>query len=150
VKGGPEATAQLLTVDSVHGRWERDVRGRRRLAAPHLLTLENASRNGNRRWSTRVGVTSGRALARTKKAWISRSPDVIIPGANAYSAAGWENFLVAETGAAAALAGLLFVAVSINLSRIVSYPGLPGRAGVIFSFGAALIDAWVLLVEILR
>jgi hypothetical protein len=82
-------------------------------------------------------------LARTKKAWISRSPDVIIPGANAYSAAGWENFLVAETGtAAAALAGLLFVAVSINLSRIVSYPGLPGRAGVIFSFGSTPGFCW--------
>jgi hypothetical protein len=47
---------------------------------------------------------------------------------SAYSTAGWENFLVAETGAAAALAGLLFVAVSLNISRILGYPGLPGRA----------------------
>jgi hypothetical protein len=42
--------------------------------------------------------------------------------------AGWENFFVAEAGASAALTGLIFVAVSINLSRILSYPHLPGRA----------------------
>jgi len=48
---------------------------------------------------------------------------------NAYATQGWENFFVAEVGAAAALAGLLFVAISINLARIVSFPGLPGRAG---------------------
>jgi hypothetical protein len=42
--------------------------------------------------------------------------------------AGWENFFVAEAGASAALAGLLFVAVSINLTRILAFPHLPGRA----------------------
>lgn len=42
--------------------------------------------------------------------------------------AGWENFFVAEAGASAALSGLVFVAVAINLSRILSYPHLPGRA----------------------
>jgi len=42
--------------------------------------------------------------------------------------AGWENFVVAEAGASAALTGLLFVAVSINLTRILSFPHLPGRA----------------------
>jgi hypothetical protein len=35
-------------------------------------------------------------------------------------ASGWENFFVAEVGAAAALSGLLFVAVSINLTRILA------------------------------
>jgi hypothetical protein len=45
-----------------------------------------------------------------------------------YSTAGWENFFVAEVSAAAALAGLLFVAVSINLTRILEYKSLPGRA----------------------
>lgn len=47
---------------------------------------------------------------------------------NAYATNGWENFFVAEVGAAAALTGLLFVAVSINLSRVLAYAQLPGRA----------------------
>jgi hypothetical protein len=41
---------------------------------------------------------------------------------------GWENFFISEVGAAAALAGLLFVGVSINLTRILSLPRLPNRA----------------------
>jgi hypothetical protein len=40
----------------------------------------------------------------------------------------WANFFVAEAGAAAALAGLLFVSVSINLTRILQFPSLPPRA----------------------
>jgi hypothetical protein len=50
------------------------------------------------------------------------------PRVHAYAMAGWENFFVAEVGAAAALAGLLFVAVSINLGKILELPQLPGRA----------------------
>jgi modulator of FtsH protease len=41
---------------------------------------------------------------------------------------GWSNFFVGELGAAAALAGLLFVAVSINLARILQFSHLPSRA----------------------
>jgi hypothetical protein len=48
---------------------------------------------------------------------------------HAYSTAEWENLFLAEAGASAALAGLLFVAISINLERIVKSAGLPGRAG---------------------
>jgi hypothetical protein len=40
----------------------------------------------------------------------------------------WTNFFIAEVGASAALAGLVVVAISINLSRILSLPQLPGRA----------------------
>ncbi len=46
-----------------------------------------------------------------------------------YATAGWETFFVAEVGAAAALTGLLFVAVSINLTKVLAFPQLPGRAG---------------------
>jgi modulator of FtsH protease len=40
----------------------------------------------------------------------------------------WHDFLVAQVGAAAALAGLIFVAVSLNLAKILSVPSLPVRA----------------------
>jgi hypothetical protein len=46
----------------------------------------------------------------------------------AYSAADWTGFAATAATAAATLAGLLFIAVSINLQRILQYPNLPGRA----------------------
>ena len=41
---------------------------------------------------------------------------------------GWENFFIAEVGASAALVGLVFVGISINLTRIMAITGLPERA----------------------
>jgi modulator of FtsH protease len=43
-------------------------------------------------------------------------------------AAEWSDLFVAAAGASAALAGLVFVAVSINIGPIVETPGLPDRA----------------------
>ncbi|MGB6546586.1 MAG: hypothetical protein WA871_02850 [Candidatus Acidiferrales bacterium] len=45
-------------------------------------------------------------------------------------AAAWTDFLVAEAGAAAALAGLIFVSVSLNVKKIIEYQseGVAGRA----------------------
>ncbi|MFL5260424.1 MAG: hypothetical protein ACJ8AS_11780 [Hyphomicrobiales bacterium] len=40
----------------------------------------------------------------------------------------WQPFFAAELGAAAALGGLLFVSLSLNLTKILSYPALPIRA----------------------
>ncbi len=40
----------------------------------------------------------------------------------------WAGFLAAQAGAAATLAGLLFVGVSLNLARILSFPFLAWRA----------------------
>lgn len=45
----------------------------------------------------------------------------------AYAPGEWKDLFVAVAGASAALAGLLFVAVSINVERIVKYDGLPER-----------------------
>jgi modulator of FtsH protease len=46
----------------------------------------------------------------------------------AYDPSEWSDLFVATAGASAALAGLVFVAVSINIQRILEFPGLPERA----------------------
>lgn len=59
----------------------------------------------------------------------------------------WDNFFVAQVGASAALAGLLFVGISINMAKIVATPSLPDRAlqALALLFGILLV-ASVLLV----
>lgn len=42
--------------------------------------------------------------------------------------ADWQTLFAVQAGAAATLTGLGFVAVSINLPRIIETPGPPGRA----------------------
>src|SRR5580658_1140901 len=47
---------------------------------------------------------------------------------SAYAPIEWHDFFVAAVGASAALLGLLFVAISVNLEQILKFPHLPGRA----------------------
>jgi hypothetical protein len=65
----------------------------------------------------------------------------------AYVAPAWAGFATAVAAAAATLTGLLFVAVSINLQRILEYPNLPGRAGqTLIMFATPLVFSIFLLV----
>lgn len=52
----------------------------------------------------------------------------------------WMNFYVATAGAAAALTGLVFVGLSINLARVLEIPGMVARCGEsIMLLGLALL-----------
>ena len=59
----------------------------------------------------------------------------------------WTAFFAAEAGAAAALAGLLFVAMSINVKEILSYAWLPVRAieTLVLLVGALLVASSALV-----
>jgi hypothetical protein len=65
----------------------------------------------------------------------------------AYEAGDWESFAVAVVGAAAALAGLLVVAGSINIARIIEMPAVVSRlGGTLGMFTGVLMIGIVLLV----
>jgi hypothetical protein len=59
----------------------------------------------------------------------------------------WSGFFGALVGAGAALTGLVFVALSINLKQILAGPGLPSRAGeaIILLMQPVLIGAVALI-----
>jgi modulator of FtsH protease len=65
------------------------------------------------------------------------------------SIASWSNYLSVMAGCAATLTGLVFVAVSINLSRILTVTGLTGRAAesMMQLFGVVVISTTVLIPE---
>jgi len=60
---------------------------------------------------------------------------------------GWKELFLAEVGASAALGGLLFVAVSINLDRILALRGLPGVAGaaIVLLVGVLVVSTFALV-----
>lgn len=61
----------------------------------------------------------------------------------------WANFFTAELGALAALTGFVIVAISINLTNILTFPGLAGRAAeaLIAPVGAITATGLVLVPE---
>jgi len=60
----------------------------------------------------------------------------------AYDPSEWSNLFVAVAGASAALAGLLFVAVSVNVDRILTVKGLPerGMETIVLLLGVLLVS----------
>ena len=48
----------------------------------------------------------------------------------AYDVSEWADFANTVAGGAAALAGVLFVGLSLNLAEVLKYPGVPARAAV--------------------
>lgn len=65
----------------------------------------------------------------------------------AYAASSWTGFGEAVATAAAALAGLLFIAVSINLRQILDIPSLPSRAAqTLILFATPLVTGLVVII----
>jgi hypothetical protein len=65
----------------------------------------------------------------------------------AYTASAWTDLGATAAATAATLAGLLFVAVSINLRNILQYPNLPARAGMtLITFATPLVTGVLLVV----
>jgi hypothetical protein len=81
---------------------------------------------------------SQRAVART---------ETIGPYTRLTSTPAWEPFFIASSGATAALAGLIFVAISINLDDILETPGLDRRAleALALLVGALILSLLVLI-----
>jgi modulator of FtsH protease len=66
---------------------------------------------------------------------------------DAAAVTAWSNYLSVQAEVAATLTGLVFVAVSINLTRVLSIPGLTGRAAesILQLLGAVVISTTVLI-----
>jgi len=79
-----------------------------------------------------------------------------------YHVSEWSDFALAQLGASAALLGLVFVGLSINLRDVIGSTSLVNRAAegggglywwpaaILAAYAAAISNAWVLLIEILR
>ena len=66
----------------------------------------------------------------------------MLPRVAAYDPSAWSDLFIATAGAAAALAGLVFVAVSINIARILELAGVPERGlqTVLLLLGAVVVS----------
>jgi modulator of FtsH protease len=72
---------------------------------------------------------------------------VEILSSSAYDPIPWQGFAIAEVGAAAALAGLLVVAASINIRSIIEAPAVVSRlAATLTLFASILFIGTVLLI----
>jgi modulator of FtsH protease len=71
----------------------------------------------------------------------------MLPAVAAYDPSAWSDLFVATAGAAAALAGLVFVAVSINIARILELAGVPERGlqTVLLLLGAVVVSIFGLV-----
>ena len=58
---------------------------------------------------------------------------------NAYDTAAWGDFANTVGGGAAALAGLLFVGLSMNLADVLAFPALPARAAATLGLLVAIL-----------
>jgi modulator of FtsH protease len=64
-----------------------------------------------------------------------------------YHLGQWSAFFGAEVGASATLAGFVIVAISINISRILAHPVLPGRAAetLVSPMGVLIVSSYALV-----
>lgn len=58
---------------------------------------------------------------------------------SAYDLAAWNDFANTVAGGAAALAGLLFVGLSLNLAEVLEYRGVPSRAAATLGLTVAIL-----------
>jgi len=65
----------------------------------------------------------------------------------AYQIANWTGFLAVAASVAATLTGLIFVAISINLSRILESQSVADRAAesIMQMFGALVVSMWAIV-----
>jgi hypothetical protein len=68
----------------------------------------------------------------------------------ASSTQGWGELFLASSGATAALSGLIFVGLSVNINTVLTIDRrwLPAAFGL--AIAVAAVNAWILLVGVLR
>ncbi len=64
---------------------------------------------------------------------------------NAYDAAAWADFANTVAGGAAALAGLMFVGLSLNLTEVLNFEGVAARAAATLGLTIAILLVAVLV-----